>query len=421
MSSQSAAPVASASTEPGGQWSHDARVRFDPESNTYVYQGDDGVAFEYDQAKAAWFPQYNEALVRAQQSVYGGDTDDHAQVLSAKEKRKAALLEIERKRQKVADPADPSAAPHTASASASATGTGTAAQHEASAKKPARPNTSVYVTGLPIDTSIAEIHAVFSKCGIILEDPATGQPRIKLYRDAAGRIKGDALVIYFKEESVALAEELLDESRFRDLDGGVIRVQKAVFSEKKEDGGGSGGSGGGGAAKGAGAGAGGDKDKKQTSKTRKKLESKLAWFESEENKVSAKAAKVVVLRHMFTLQELQDDPTLLLDLNQEVREECEKLGEVTNVVLYDDEPSGIMTVRFKDPESAQLCIHKMNGRFFGGQRVEAGLWNGRDKFKQSKGQAAEDEAKRLDEFSKWLEQDDNATDPDAHSDDEGES
>ena len=38
---------------------------------------------------------------------------------------------------------------------------------------------------------------------------------------------------------------------------------------------------------------------------------------------------------MFTLKELEEDASLLLDLKEDVREECETLGEVTNVVLYD--------------------------------------------------------------------------------------
>jgi HIV Tat-specific factor 1 len=46
-------------------------------------------------------------------------------------------------------------------------------------------------------------------------------------------------------------------------------------------------------------------------------------------------SRVVLLKHMFTLKELEEDATLLLDLKEEVREECETLGEVTNVVLYD--------------------------------------------------------------------------------------
>jgi hypothetical protein len=42
-------------------------------------------------------------------------------------------------------------------------------------------NTSVYVTGLPGDTTPEEVAGVFSKCGI-LKLGADGQPRIKLYR-----------------------------------------------------------------------------------------------------------------------------------------------------------------------------------------------------------------------------------------------
>jgi hypothetical protein len=46
-------------------------------------------------------------------------------------------------------------------------------------------------------------------------------------------------------------------------------------------------------------------------------------------------ARVVVLKYMFTLAELEEDATLLIDLKEEVREEAEGLGEVTNVTIYD--------------------------------------------------------------------------------------
>jgi len=48
-----------------------------------------------------------------------------------------------------------------------------------------------------------------------------------------------------------------------------------------------------------------------------------------------KNSRVVVLKHMFTLEDLEKDASLLLDLKEDVREECSTLGEVTNVVLYD--------------------------------------------------------------------------------------
>lgn len=47
---------------------------------------------------------------------------------------------------------------------------------------------------------------------------------------------------------------------------------------------------------------------------------------------------------------------MLLDLKEDIREECEKLGGVTNVVLYDGEADGIVSVKFADTESAKACI-----------------------------------------------------------------
>ena len=56
---------------------------------------------------------------------------------------------------------------------------------------------------------------------------------------------------------------------------------------------------------------------------------------TDDTTVANKNSRVVVLKHMFTLEDLEEDATLLLDLKEDVREECSSLGEVTNVVLYD--------------------------------------------------------------------------------------
>jgi len=57
--------------------------------------------------------------------------------------------------------------------------------------------------------------------------------------------------------------------------------------------------------------------------------------EKKEEQTSKKFKGMIVLEGMFTLEELDKDATLLLDLKEEVREECENLGTVTNVTLYD--------------------------------------------------------------------------------------
>jgi HIV Tat-specific factor 1 len=115
------------------------------------------------------------------------------------------------------------------------------------------------------------------------------------------------------------------------------------------------------------------------------------------------------MKHMFTLEELKEDPAALLDITQEVREECEQWGEVTNVVLYDKEPEGIITVRFMTPEAAAECVRKTNGRAFDGRTVVAYISTGREKFKKSQhtGPMTEEEEKeeeeRLKKYGEWLE------------------
>ena len=86
---------------------------------------------------------------------------------------------------------------------------------------------SVYVSNLPLDVSSAEIQEYFVKCGMIAED-ASGQKRIKMYYDDTGAFKGDALVTYFKPESVPLAITMLDETELKRANGRpspMIRVQ----------------------------------------------------------------------------------------------------------------------------------------------------------------------------------------------------
>lgn len=113
------------------------------------------------------------------------------------------------------------------------------------------------------------------------------------------------------------------------------------------------------------------------------------------------------------LTALKDDPAALLDIKEDIRDECSKLGEVTNVVLFDKETDGVATVRFANPQAAEACIRMMSGRMFGGKAVEAYTATGNEKFKKTREKkvAWEDdddeggeESKRLDEFGEWLEQ-----------------
>jgi HIV Tat-specific factor 1 len=116
-------------------------------------------------------------------------------------------------------------------------GNGKAKKSKGNGDAPARKNTAVYITNLPLDATADEVFSVFSKCGVIAEEIDRGKPRIKLYTDEAGNFKGDALVVYFRAESVALAVQMLDDTDFRFGAAGAsgrMSVQAADFSYKSQ-------------------------------------------------------------------------------------------------------------------------------------------------------------------------------------------
>lgn len=240
-----------------------------------------------------------------------------------------------------------------------------------------------------------EVAEVFSrKCGVIAEEIDSGKPRIKLYTDQNGVFKGDALIVFFKAPSVDMAIMLLDDTDFRigeNGSSGKMRVQAADSSYKKVQ-----------YIEGEEA---ADKERQKTNMKDKakiirktqKLDARLADWEDDDEwstirETSSRWDKVVVLKHMFTLAELEEDPAAILDIKEDIREECAKLGEVTNVVLFDLEEEGVASVRFANAEAARACVNLMNGRSFAGQTVEAYISDGREHFKKSKKKGDDDVA-----------------------------
>ncbi|KAJ4408710.1 hypothetical protein N0V91_002965 [Didymella pomorum] len=250
---------------------------------------------------------------------------------------------------------------------------------DANKKPKVQENRAIYVSNLPRDTNEAEIEEEFKKYGII-DQGADGNKRIKMYKDDEGNFNGDALIVYFKKDSVNLAVRMMDEYYFRieDQSQGVIRVKEADFSYKKNTD--------------------GEaikhqlsrKDKKASERNRAELNRKLAeWSDNEEEVAETfapkknKWAKVCILRYAFTLAELDEDDAAILEIKEDMREEAETFGEVTNVTLYDKEEDGIMTVRFKEFDSAEKFKDAIHGRHFGGRKLEVILAEDKPRFKKS--------------------------------------
>jgi HIV Tat-specific factor 1 len=107
--------------------------------------------------------------------------------------------------------------------------------HTQANKKPkVQENRAIYVTNLPRDTNEHEIEDEFKKYGII-DQGADGNKRIKMYKDDEGNFNGEALIVYFRKDSVELAIRMMDDYYFRieDQSQGTIHVKEADFSYKK--------------------------------------------------------------------------------------------------------------------------------------------------------------------------------------------
>ncbi|RFU36030.1 hypothetical protein B7463_g373, partial [Scytalidium lignicola] len=344
------------------EFDSDERISFSKLDNKFLLVQEDGAEFEFDNTLKRWVPVLDESLLEEQQKAYRVDGVDEEVVEPKSKKRKKEYVNGEDENGRTAK-----------------------APKKPKAPLPPRANTAVYVTGLPLNVTVDEVHEVFSrKCGVIAEEVDSGRPRIKLYTDEQGRFKGDALVVFFKPPSVDMAIMLLDDTPFRIEDGqgsGKMRVQAADSSYKKVQH------------------TEGDdeknhkhktgmKDKQKIIKRTQKLDARLAdWDDDDPSTIvehNAKWEKVVILKHMFTLEELEEDSAAILDIKEDIREECSKIGDVTNVVLYDLEEDGVASVRFVTAEAARQCVGIMHGRNFGGQRIEAYISEGRDHFKKSK-------------------------------------
>ncbi|KAK3056235.1 hypothetical protein LTR09_002742 [Extremus antarcticus] len=362
------------------EFGQDQRISLDKVTSTYRLEDEIGEEWEWLDNVQKWVPTLDEAMMAKQQEAYRVDGVNEDEPAVDLKKRKAADVEET---------------------------PGQSKKQKAEAARPERKSNAVYVTSLPDDATVDELKGVFSRYGgVIAESADTGEPRIKIYVDDDGQPKGDALVVFFRPESVQLAIDMLDETEFRPgerSDKGPMRVTVADQSYKqqkdqplKSD-----------QAKKKGTGA--NKDRDKIIKKNQELNSRLADWDDDDPQAlpdtSSRWDKVVVLKHMFTPEELKADPVAVLDIKEDVREEAEKLGEVTNVVLYDKEEDGTVTVRFSDATAAKACVKVFNGRNFDERTVLAYIFDGKEKFHKSKKpeDRGEDEAKRREGFSAFIE------------------
>ncbi|VDM60079.1 unnamed protein product [Angiostrongylus costaricensis] len=237
---------------------------------------------------------------------------------------------------------------------------------------------AVYVSNLPTDITYEEFKEFMSKCGVIQPDARTNKPKLKLYVNEDGQLKGDGRCCYIKKESVDLALSILDGYNLR---GKEVRVEKARFELKGEF---------------------------DPSKKRKKLTNaqKKRYMEIQNKIFEWKPDKprnyrpisdcTVVIKNLFTLTMMGRNAALMMDLKEEVQESCSKYGVVKKVVVYDNNPEGVVTVTFETTDGSDMAVKMLNGRIVDGRRLEVALWDGKTKYK-----IEETEEQRQRRLSAW--------------------
>lgn len=327
-------------------------------NDTHIYTEADGSKFFWDDTKKAWIPKVDDDFLAFYQMSYGfvnNTTKEEPKTDKKTEDKKKVETGVKRKNEPQ--------------------------WFEQSDEL----NTKVYVSNLPQDLTEEEFVDFMQKCGLVERDPASQKMKVKLYMDKEQNcFKGDALCTYIKIESVDLALNLLDGSDYK---GNKIKVERAHFQMK------------------------GDynpalkpkkKKKKELEKLKKMQQKLFDWRPEKFIGERSKHEKVVIVKNLFCPSDFDNEVQLILDYQQDLREECSKCGEVKKVVIYDRHPEGVAQISMKEPEQADAVIELINGRWFGKRQITAETWDGRTKFRIAETDA--DLNQRINKWDKFLEQ-----------------
>ncbi|CAG9311006.1 unnamed protein product [Blepharisma stoltei] len=246
-------------------------------------------------------------------------------------------------------------------------------------------NTNLYVSGLPTDITVEKIIELFSKAGAIRLDKFTGQPKVKIYKDSQGKPKGDGLVSYAHDESVAMAISILQSKEIEP--GFRLQLEPAEFKQK------------------------GDYiprnkvnvDKLQLIKAKTLKERQSGWNEDE---TEAKGLRIVIIKNVFEIEEAKKSATFFEDLRIDLLREIEdNIGKVQRMRIFEHNPEGVVEIKFEKAIEAELCIQTLNGRMYAKRVLQCEFWDGKSDYRRSKEDEAE-EKKRIEEFGNWLEESD---------------
>uniref|UniRef100_A0A3B0MJ91 RNA binding protein, putative n=1 Tax=Theileria annulata TaxID=5874 RepID=A0A3B0MJ91_THEAN len=221
---------------------------------------------------------------------------------------------------------------------------------------------TVYVSGLPKDTTISEVAEVFKKAGLIKIDPHTTLPKIKLYTDEKGELKSDGTVTFVNKESIDLAIRYLDNYHFRD--NCIIHVEQAKFEPRSAQ------------------------IKPIPPSIKSELRKKYLAAKYEEKRLQGwsdtlddgTGRRIVISKPMFSMDDAmkyEAGDEFYDELKEEILSEIKKYVEVEKVTPIPRHPQGVVCIKFKNSSDAEVFISKFNGRMFDGRELEVYFFDGK--------------------------------------------
>nr|XP_016934246.1 HIV Tat-specific factor 1 [Drosophila suzukii] len=353
------------------------------EQGERTYTDKDGVEFFWDAEKSAWFPKIDDDFMARYQMNYGFIDNTSAGEKEKAEKEAAEAKRKDEELKRMTAEAEAAMSRDNAASTAAPTGKRKVQEPPKWFEMDPSQNTKVYVSNLPLDITMDEFADLMGKCGMVMRDPQTQKFKLKLYAEKDGQIKGDGLCDYIKVESVNLALKILDEYNLR---GHKIRVQRAQFQMRGEYNP---------ALK--------PKRKKKDKEKLQKMKEKLFdWRPDKMHGERSKNEKTVIIKNLFTPELFEKEVELILEYQNNLREECSKCGMVRKVVIYDRHPEGVAQINMSSPEEADQVIQMMQGRYFGQRQLSAESWDGKTKYKID--ESAVEASERLSKWDEFLAQ-----------------
>ena len=224
---------------------------------------------------------------------------------------------------------------------------------------------SVTLSNLPPTATIKDVSLFCARAGSIATHPVTGEELILLNSK-----KATATVTYDYHAGAACAVKILNGEIMGDENRVTVKM-----AEKDPD------------------------DLKSWLKERRKYHAYVGSHEEELNPSEAKKQKIMVIKGVFKPRDLVEDFNLYNVIVQDITKICSEYGKVTLVKPIENNPLGVVLVRFDEPKSVALCIADVDGASYKEHKLSAEPWDGTNfAYRESE----ESERRRIELFGKFL-------------------